>query len=328
MKALALFSGGLDSMLAVKLITMQGIDVTALYVDIGYNSKESNFELLKERARTAGADFKVVDVRSKYLQDVLLNPKYGYGKHMNPCIDCHAYMFKAALNMLEDEGASFIITGEVLGQRPMSQRKEALRSVDKLAGNENDLILRPLSAKLLEPTTPEIKGWVDREKLLGISGRARSVQIKMAEEFGFDEYESPGGGCLLTMENFANKLRDAIKFEGLDTPDDGEILKFGRHLRLPDGAKLIIGKSLDDNQRLREIHNPKFVGVSLPSGVTGPYNLISKNASPEDKHLAAKLILAYSRGDKHRAHDISVDGEKLSVFPFESKDEAQKYFVG
>ena len=127
MKALALFSGGLDSMLAIKLITLQGIKVTAIYMDIGFGGKEDKSELLKKRANMAGADFKIVDIRDKYLQNVLLNPKYGYGKHFNPCIDCHAYMFKTALSMLKSQDASFLITGEVLGQRPMSQRKEADR---------------------------------------------------------------------------------------------------------------------------------------------------------------------------------------------------------
>lgn len=129
MKALALFSGGLDSMLAIKLITLQGIEVTAIYMDIGFGGKEDKSELLKKRANMAGADFKIVDIRNKYLQNVLLNPKYGYGKHFNPCIDCHAYMFKTALSMLKSQEASFLITGEVLGQRPMSQRKEALNQV-------------------------------------------------------------------------------------------------------------------------------------------------------------------------------------------------------
>ena len=144
MKALALFSGGLDSMLAIKLITLQGIEVTAIYMDIGFGGKEDKSELLKKRANMAGADFKIVDIRNKYLQNVLLNPKYGYGKHFNPCIDCHAYMFKTALSMLKSLDASFLITGEVLGQRPMSQRKEALNQVLNLSGDEDLLILRPL----------------------------------------------------------------------------------------------------------------------------------------------------------------------------------------
>ncbi|QKF64040.1 argininosuccinate synthase [Campylobacter corcagiensis] len=328
MRALALFSGGLDSMLAIKLLRLQNIDITALHMDIGFGGREDRSEILKSRANEAGADFKVVDIKNPYLQDVLLNPKFGYGKHFNPCIDCHGYMFKTALSMLKSENASFIITGEVLAQRPMSQRKDALNSVLSLTGDENNLILRPLSAKLLKPTTPEINGWVDREKLLDISGRGRQRQLNMAKEFGFSDYESPGGGCLLTLESFSGKLKDALEFEGLDIPKDTEILKFGRHLRLPSGAKLIIGRDLNDNNKLESIKNPKFFEISLPKGVTGPYALISKEAASDDINLAAKLVLTYARTQKGEIYEISVDKNLINSTPFESKDEAKKYFVG
>lgn len=328
MKALALFSGGLDSMIAIKLITMQNIEVTALYMDIGFGSKEDRSELLKSRANMAGAEFKVVDIRNKYLQNVLLNPKYGYGKHMNPCIDCHAYMFKVALNMLKSENASFLITGEVIGQRPMSQRKDALRSVKNLSGDESSLILRPICAKLLEPTTPEINGWIDREKLLDISGRGRSRQLELAKEFSFSEFESPAGGCLLTLASYSDKLKDTLKFEGLDTPNDSEILKFGRHLRLPNGAKLIIGRDENDNEKLRNIQNDKFVIINLPSGVIGPYALISKGANLEDKKLAGKSVLTYAKTKKDEIYDILVDQILIKTSAFESKSSVQGFFIG
>ncbi|MCZ6104989.1 argininosuccinate synthase domain-containing protein [Campylobacter ureolyticus] len=328
MKALALFSGGLDSMLAIKLITLQGIKVTAIYMDIGFGGKEDKSELLKKRANMAGADFKIVDIRNKYLQNVLLNPKYGYGKHFNPCIDCHAYMFKTALSMLKSQEASFLITGEVLGQRPMSQRKEALNQVLSLSGDENLLILRPLCAKLLKPTTPEINGWVDREKLLSISGRGRHIQLNLAKEFGFDDFESPAGGCLLTLDNYSKKLTDALNHEGLDTPKDSEILKFGRHLRLKGGAKLIIGKDENDNLKLKNIQNDKFVEINLPSGVVGAYVLISKNACLDDKILAAKFALTYSKADISKNYKMIVGGDEFSVKAFENKDKAKEFFVG
>lgn len=328
MKALALFSGGLDSMLAIKLITMQNIEVTALYMDIGFGSKEDKNELLKLRANMAGADFKIVDIKNKYLQDVLLNPKYGYGKHFNPCIDCHAYMFKAALNMLKSENANFIITGEVLGQRPMSQRKDALNSVKNLSGDENSLILRPLCAKLLTPTTPELNNWVDRQKLLDISGRGRSKQLELATKFKFSDFESPAGGCLLTISSYSQKLEDMLKFEGLDNPTDGEILKFGRHLRLPNNAKLIIGRDENDNEKLKNINNPKFIRVNLPNGVIGPYVLISKNATLNDKKMAAKFILTYAKTDKNKIYDITVDETEFKETPLLEKNEIQKYLVG
>ncbi|CZE46222.1 argininosuccinate synthase domain-containing protein [Campylobacter geochelonis] len=328
MKALSLFSGGLDSMLAIRLMAMQGIEVTALHMDIGFGSRGDKSELLRKRAELAGAKFKIIDIKNKYLQDVLLHPKYGYGKNFNPCVDCHGFMFKTALLMLEDEGASFIVTGEVLGQRPMSQRKEALFNVSSLSGDENGLILRPLCAKHLEPTTPELKGWVEREKLLDISGRGRTRQLAMAKEFGFDEFESPGGGCLLTMQNFASKMKDALKFEGLDTYLDTQILKFGRHLRLDDGAKVIIGRDEKDNEGLERVQNPKFSHIALPDDMVGAYSLISKNASKNDKLKACKFALTYAKTSPNLEYEVAIDGEKFIASPFESKSQAQKYLVG
>jgi len=190
MKALALFSGGLDSMLSIKIISDQNIEVVALYMDTGFGADEKKHEILRKRAAMAGASLKVVDLRNEYLRDVLFNPKYGYGKQFNPCIDCHGYMFKTALNMLKSENANFIITGEVVGQRPMSQRRDALFQVKRLADDADDLVLRPMCAKLLPPTKPEREGWVDREKLLGISGRDRKPQLALAKEFGFEDYIS------------------------------------------------------------------------------------------------------------------------------------------
>ncbi len=215
-KAISLFSGGLDSMLAIKLIVEQGIDVEALYIDTGFGSRKDIRDTLKGRAEMAGASFRAVDIRDEYLKKVLFNPKYGYGKHFNPCIDCHGYMFKVAKSMMERLNGSFIITGEVVGQRPMSQRAEALNQVISLADDSEDrLILRPLSAKLLKPTTPELKGWVDRDRLLDISGRGRERQLRLAKMFGWRDYESPAGGCLLTQEQFSRKVEEFIKYDDM-----------------------------------------------------------------------------------------------------------------
>lgn len=326
MKCLALFSGGLDSMLAMKLISMQGVEVVALHMDTGFGGKGDNSETMKRRASLAGASFKVVDIKNPYLQEVLYSPKFGYGKHFNPCIDCHAYMFKTALNMLESEGASFIITGEVLGQRPMSQRKEALNSVKHLAGDEN-LILRPLSAKLLEPTLPEINSWIDREKLKGISGRSRKAQLALAKEFGFDDYQSPGGGCLLTMENFSNKLKDAVINEKVENESDIELLKFGRHLRLSGGAKLIIGKNESDNLKLSSIKTDKFDEILLPSDIVGPYALLSKNANKDDVLLAVSVVLSYAKTKTDESYKVPFNGKIITSKPHSSKEEFAKFLV-
>lgn len=325
MRALALFSGGLDSMLAIKTISDMGIEVIALYIKIGFGGTKDIDDTLKARAKSAGAKLEIIDVREEYIQKILFNPVHGYGKNFNPCIDCHAFMFRVAKGLLARYDASFIITGEVLGQRPMSQRSDALRLVSKLANDvEEKLILRPMSAKLMEPTTPEIKNWVDREKLLDISGRGRDKQLALAKEFGWEDYESPGGGCLLTDPHYSQKIKEHIAFDEFDV-DDIEVLKFGRHFRLPDGAKLIVGRNEDDNSFIESLKSSKFIGFKLP--VVGPSSAISRNSTTKDKELGAKIALTYAKNDSHTLYDVAIDDEILSIYPFGSKDEVRQYFA-
>jgi len=325
-KCLALFSGGLDSMIALKLMTLQNIEVLALYFDIGFGSKGDKSEILASRAHQCGAEFKVIDIRDEYLQNVLFSPKFGYGKHFNPCIDCHGYMAKSAILMMQREGADFIITGEVLGQRPMSQRSAALNQVKKLANDLDSVILRPLSAKLLPPTKPEIMGIVDREKLLDISGRGRTRQMELAKEFKFSDYETPAGGCLLTIDSFANKIKDMIAHEKIESESDVEILKFGRHLRLPNGAKMVIGRDESENNALGEIKNSKFEQIWIEN-VVGAHSYISKNAEISDLTLACSLALAYTKAKPGEKYFVRV-GEFRAEFTNETdKKEAQKYFI-
>ena len=328
MKALALFSGGLDSMLSMKIISDQGIEVVALYMDTGFGVDEEKHEVLRRRATLAGASLKVVDMRNEYLRDVLFNPKYGYGKQFNPCIDCHGYMFKTALNMLKSENANFIITGEVVGQRPMSQRRDALFQVKRLADDEDDLVLRPMCAKLLPPTKPEREGWVDREKLLDISGRDRKPQLALAKKFGFEDFATPGGGCLLTIESFAVKIKDYLKFDKEMRDIDVTWLKLGRHLRLVDGAKMIIGRDESDNNALLAHPNDKFEQVKFKESddIVGAVSFISKNASKADKELAARLALAYTKASKDDEFEVSIANEKFIIRP-EDKKLAQEFFV-
>ena len=328
MKALALFSGGLDSMLSMKIISDQGIEVVALYMDTGFGVDEEKHEVLRRRAALAGANLKVVDMRNEYLRDVLFNPKYGYGKQFNPCIDCHGYMFKTALNMLKSENANFIITGEVVGQRPMSQRRDALFQVKRLADDEDDLVLRPMCAKLLPPTKPEREGWVDRERLLDISGRDRKPQLALAKEFGFEDFATPGGGCLLTIESFAVKIKDYLKFDKEMRDIDVTWLKLGRHLRLVDGAKMIIGRDESDNNALLAHPNDKFEQVKFKESddIVGAVSFISKNASQADKELAARLALAYTKASREDEFEVSIANEKFIIKP-EDKKLAQEFFV-
>ncbi len=325
MRAISLFSGGLDSMLAIKLMTEQGIDVTALHIQTGFGGTRDVREQLRRRAEMAGADFRVVDVREEYIQEILFDPVYGYGKNFNPCIDCHGYMFKIARALLPEEGASFLVTGEVVGQRPMSQRPDALKQVSKLAGdNEDKLILRPLSAKLLEPTKPELEGWVDREKLLDINGRSRERQLALAAQYGWEDYESPGGGCLLTDEAFSKKLRDFIEHEEFGV-EDIDLLKYGRHFRLPGGAKLVVGRHKEDNEALQAIENPDYIPVRL--SIPGPFSLLWKGANAEDRELAARIAVTYAKSDPKENYTVRLGEEERTVSPLPNKAEAQKYFV-
>ncbi len=325
MKALALFSGGLDSMLAIKLISNQGIDVVAINMNIGFGSKKNMSEIMEKRAKKAGAVFKMIDVRELYLKDILFQPKFGYGKHFNPCIDCHGFMFRSAKKLLKDFGASFLITGEVLGQRPMSQRADAMQSVKNLAEDEDNLILRPLCAKLLEPTKPELEGWIEREKLLGISGRNREVQISLAEQYGWEEYEKPGGGCLLTDHYFSQKINDFIRYDKFEV-EDIQLIKFGRHLRLPNKAKLVIGRDKEENEILQNIKNSKMEFIRLEE-LPGPLSLINKNATKNDRELAAKIILTFTKAKKDKEYDVVFQNESIKAAPFENRSEAMKYYV-
>ncbi len=326
MRAIALYSGGLDSLLAMKLIINQGIEVIGLNVNIGFGSTKNRYEMLKKRAEQVGAEFLEIDIRNQFLRDILFSPKYGYGKNFNPCIDCHANMFRVAKGMMEELGASFLISGEVVGQRPMSQNPKALKSVVKLAESE-DILLRPLSAKLLPPTLPEKMGWVDRDKLLDISGRGRTKQLQLAKEFGLADFESPAGGCLLTEPYFAKKIRDFIKYDKLEVADI-DILKFGRHFRLEDGAKLVIGRNQEDNIELKKIQNPKFASLEA-IGVKSPFALISKDHSEKDLLFGLRAVLTYTKAEQGKEYTILYNrGEKeFLATPFENREIVQKWKI-
>jgi tRNA-specific 2-thiouridylase len=324
MKAIALFSGGLDSTLAMKLIIDQGIDVLAVNISTGFGSTKDRLQHMQNMCKQVGAELKIVDIQSEFLQDVLFDPKHGYGKNFNPCIDCHAKMFSVAKRIMEAEGASFLISGEVMGQRPMSQNKEALQTVLN-ESNCDGLLLRPMSAKMLTATIAEEKGWVDREKLESITGRSRDRQLELVKEIGLADFESPGGGCLLTDENFAKKMFDFIehdKFEVKDIP----VMKLGRHLRLSDGAKLVVGRNKEENEHLQNIDNNKYFHART-MGIPGPHALLSRDASESDKELATKIILSYTKADPLKTFVISYDDVEQKGSPFETRAEANKFNI-
>lgn len=324
MKAIALFSGGLDSTLAMKLIIDQGIEVLAVNINTGFGSTKDRLDHMQSMCDQVGAELKIVDIQNEFLQEVLFDPKHGYGKNFNPCIDCHAKMFAVAKRIMEAENASFLVSGEVMGQRPMSQNKESLQTVLN-ESNCDGILLRPMSAKMLAPTIAELNGWVDREKLEGITGRSRERQLQMVNEIGLENFESPGGGCLLTDENFSKKMFDFIKYDKFEVKDI-PIMKFGRHFRLTDGAKLVVGRNQEENGYLQNIDNEKFIHaktIALP----GPHAMLSKNASEHDKELATKIILTYCKTNVDTEYTIAYDGEEVKGSPYSSREEIQAFTI-
>ncbi|CAA6803442.1 MAG: tRNA (5-methylaminomethyl-2-thiouridylate)-methyltransferase (EC [uncultured Campylobacterales bacterium] len=326
-KCVALFSGGLDSMISMKLMSDQGIDVTALHIDMGFGAKKSKKDLLEKRATSVGAKLRIADITEQYIKDILFTPKYGYGKNLNPCVDCHGNMLAVAKKVMVEIGADFIVTGEVIGQRPKSQKKDAMKIVTEIGVgiDDVDLVLRPMSAKLLEPTKAEIKGWVDREKLLGLSGRNREVQLNFAKEYGFEDYETPGGGCLLTDIGFTKKIKESVKFSKFDV-EELSVLKVGRHLRLPDGAKLVLGKDQKDNETMRTLELTKYNVMDVVD-VPSPLALLSSNISDQDRNLAIKIILTHTKALASNKYDVNIAGTIYSDSPFEAKEATREYFV-
>ncbi len=311
-KAVALYSGGLDSTLAIKLIQAQGIEVIALHFYTGFcitetkrrrgEKKEDGSHYMNPALKYAakyGFPLEIIDISEGYF-DVIQNPKYGYGSNINPCIDCRAYMYKHAKKYMEEIGADFIISGEVLNQRPMSQHLQAMKIIEKEAGVEG-IVVKPLSAKLLPPTIPEIKGWIDREKLEGISGRSRKRQMELAKKFGIDEYEQPAGGCCyLTDENFARKYKEVIAVESKISREELYLLTIGRHFRLPTGTKVIVTRNEGEGNFIRGIAKNYWFAEPIGKGAVAIARPIhSPYLTEEDKKMIADLIARYSKTDEN-----------------------------
>ncbi len=295
--AIALFSGGLDSALAILLMLQQNIEVTAITFmthfgcDLGDRSSCGSDPY--PAAEKWGFNVKLMHLGQKFV-DIVTDPKFGRGKNMNPCTDCRLLMLTEAKAFMEMVNADFIITGEVMGQRPMSQVKDKMNLVLSRSGLKGRL-LRPLSAKLLEPTIPEIEGMVDREKLEGISGRSRKRQMEMAEEFGLDDYPSPGSGCLLTDEGYSNRLRDLLAHTEHVSFDDLNMLRIGRHFRLNNECKAIIGRDEDENKKVESIRKKGGIRLEAPD-VGSPVTILVGNTSDEAIECAARITARYSAG--------------------------------
>jgi tRNA U34 2-thiouridine synthase MnmA/TrmU len=242
-------------------------------------------------ARQLGVPIRLLDATAADLE-MVQHPKHGLGKRMNPCIDCRIWVLKQAKAIMEAEGAAFVFTGEVVGQRPMSQRRPIMSVIEREAGLE-DLLVRPLSAKRLSPTKPERDGILDRSKLGGIIGRSRKEQIALAAELGITEYPSPAGGCLLTDPGFALRLHELMEHK-TPTVEDVQLLKVGRHFRLTDGSLLVIGRHQDDNLRLLRLLMPGDVRLEA-QGIPGPITILRGTASPENLATAGALTLRYTK---------------------------------
>ncbi len=289
-KALVMLSGGLDSILATKLILNQGIEVEAINFQGFFCSSKGNGLSISETAKELGVPLKIVIVGSNYLS-MLRSPKHGYGKNMNPCIDCKILMLKDAKEYAKKVGASFILTGEVLNERPMSQHFRALNMIEEESGLKGRL-LRPLSARLLPETIVEKQGIVNRSQLLSLSGRSRKPQIKLAEAFGISRFPSPAGGCLLTESEFSARLRDLLNHRKRISVNDANLLKVGRHFRFGEN-KLVVGRDENENKILL-MEKGKNDMLFEASEVPGPITVLKGRKTKKAVQLAAAITAFYS----------------------------------
>ena len=298
-------SGGLDSQLAIRVLQNAGAEVEA----VCFSTPFFDISAAKAAADALGVKLHVIDFTDDEIS-LIENPPHGFGGAMNPCIDCHALMIKRAGELMTKLGFDFVATGEVQGQRPMSQNKQSLGIVEKCSGLKGRLV-RPMSAKLLEPTIPELEGKLDREKLLDISGRGRERQIALAAEFGIVDYPSPAGGCKLTEEGFCRKLKDLKEHEGLANRKLVELLLVGRRFRLPGGSSVILGRDKNENGILKDFGRAHTPGAPLWSGrsplptiisseTPGPTALVPVVKSEADLEMARQIVRAWSRGGTGR----------------------------
>ncbi|MEO0293966.1 MAG: tRNA 4-thiouridine(8) synthase ThiI [candidate division WOR-3 bacterium] len=309
-KAISLFSGGLDSSLAVKLIQSEGIEVIGFHFVLPfYTPMDEPILRIEKLSKELGIEIEFFYGGEDYIQ-IIKNPKYGYGENMNPCIDCKIFMLKKAKIFMEKIGASFLFSGEVLNQRPMSQRKNVMNLIEREAGVKG-LLLRPLSAKLLEITIPEKRGWVKRENLLALSGRTRKQQFALAERFEIKNYATPSGGCYLTDPQYSLRLKEAFQHEE-DKIEDLRLLRIGRHFRLKNGAKLIIGRDKKENELIENLANEEdflIEGVGFGS----PLGLLKKSKDEMDIELAASICMRYSKKRKEKSVRVIIRNKNKNL---------------
>ncbi len=299
-RALGLCSGGLDSILSALVLREQGVYVEWITFETPFFPSEK----AGKASVFTGIPLTVRNITPVYIE-MLKNPRCGYGQNMNPCRDCHALMFRCAGTMMKEKGFDFLFSGEVLGQRPLSQTKTSLRYVEKNSGFDG-YIVRPLSAQRLPPTVPEKQGMVNRELLLDITGRTRKPQIKLAKQFGVTDYPAPGGGCLLTDKGFSIRLKDLFDQQDEYAENEFHLLKFGRHFRLDNNTKIIVGRTKDDNENLVKYHNPDADTVIKVKNYPGPVVLIPHGGSKDMVIMAASICVAYSKAPGNIQADVSI----------------------
>lgn len=300
-----MFSGGLDSMLAALVLRRQGCDVTA----ITFSSPFFTPRQARASAAEIGVPLEVVDFTDDILA-LVEHPRHGFGGALNPCIDCHARMIMRTGEIVRERGWDFVATGEVVNQRPMSQNRRSLEIVAKDCGVE-DLLIRPLSAKLLAETEVERRGLVDREQLLAIEGRSRKPQMELAKEFGLERYPSSAGGCLLTEKLFSNKLALLRNTGRLHDLKAVSLLKYGRHFALPDGAKAVVGRNSAENEAMRAIAAGGEYLILRPIGVPGPSTVVEANATAADIDRAVRICAGYSDKTEGAVKIRIFSGEEL-----------------
>jgi tRNA-uridine 2-sulfurtransferase len=316
--ALALFSGGLDSILACRVVAAQGIRIKAIkFVSpfFGYEILSDPERYREEMRQKYDIDVLIEDISSHYLQ-LLRNPAHGFGKNFNPCIDCKIFMFSRAREMMAELGASFLITGEVLGQRPMSQRRDTLNVIERDSGNRS-FLLRPLSAKLMKETEAEQKGLVDRDRLLDFSGRGRSRQIALAREFGITDFPAPAGGCILADPILSRRVarmyaRDFVLQPEEITRTDILLLLTGRQFRLPGGGWLILGRDERENQKLEGLCQENDMMLLMedrpgPTAILRRATSLSADKLAGDLQTAASLVVLYGKKVTSGPQGVEVD---------------------
>ncbi|MCL2173188.1 MAG: hypothetical protein FWB84_06065 [Candidatus Bathyarchaeota archaeon] len=328
-KAISLFSGGLDSILATQLIVNQGIEVIAFNVKTPFGiSKRDGLSEAEVTIGQLNVPLKIVTVDKDYIR-MLRKPKHGYGKNINPCIDCKIFILKQAVKYAKEVGADFLFTGEVLGERPMSQHGPALRLIEREAGLKNKL-LRPLSAKLLPETFAEQRGLVDRDRLCDISGRSRKPQFQLAKEFGITSYPSPAGGCLLTCEEYSKKLCDLFEHKKTVSSADVTLLRFGRHFRVGKN-KIVVGRNETENKTLRTLKGRSDYYFELPD-IVGPITLLQgAKKNREVIQVAAQLTAFYSDAKIEKVkvnYGKDILNKSITVIKPTSREEIDKLRVG